>query len=317
MLSHVTSYREFGVIGRLVFFLLGDATTLFVFIAGYLFTYLEQDRFDFRSYLWKKLRYVILPYLILSVPAIGAGIYFSRPELLDLTREAFVLWSLIVGGAVVGPMWFIPMISTYFVVSPFSNIIGRSRSVVVVAAVGLIFSIFSSRPINNLNPVLAAAHFAGFYLIGVAWAAHSAQLSGWQGRKVIRTIAIAIGIFLVAAYLYCDSDDQPLGFWDGLGRANLMQSGKLALLVALFLSFEYYWNMKNRMLAYMAEISFGLFFIHGFYMLAFSRLVRNVDLGNASTALLVEITMVVGASIVTVKLMKKVLGEKSRYVIGC
>lgn len=104
MLSHISSFQSMGAASNYLFFFLGDATAWFVFISGYLFYYLEVNKFKYFDYMQKKLKYVILPYLILSIPAILVGLYFLRNILYDLTPLNYTFWSLLTGGMVVGPI---------------------------------------------------------------------------------------------------------------------------------------------------------------------------------------------------------------------
>jgi peptidoglycan/LPS O-acetylase OafA/YrhL len=105
-----------------------------------------------------------------------------------------------------------------------------------------------------------------------------------------------------------------VGFFEGLGVFNLIQFGKLVLLIAVFICFEKYLNKKNRLLGYLAEISFGLFFIHGFYMALYARI--NPAAGSVMQGF-GEFMLVILGSIITVYLTKALLRKRSRYVIGC
>ena len=118
MFSHIISIQSMGRLGGYLYYFVGDATTWFVFISGYLFYYLEVNNFKYADYLWKKLKYVILPYLILSIPVIFFWISISQNLLYGLTPLKFMLWSLLAGGIAVGPMWFIPMIALFFIFTP-------------------------------------------------------------------------------------------------------------------------------------------------------------------------------------------------------
>ena len=110
MLSHLSSFSSLGPAGKYLLFTFVDATTWFVFISGYLFSHIEKNiNFKYIDYIYKKFKFVIIPYLILSIPAILVGLYFQRHTLLELNVAEYILWSLSVGGSVVGPMWFIPM----------------------------------------------------------------------------------------------------------------------------------------------------------------------------------------------------------------
>jgi surface polysaccharide O-acyltransferase-like enzyme len=315
--SHFGSFHELGLVGQFLYFLVVNATAWFVFLSGYLFYYIEQPRFNYLDYLKKKAKYVVLPYLVLSVPAILAGIYLSRPQLLGLTRAGYVGWSLVVGGGtVVGPMWFIPMIVLFFLVSPFFSRLADSRWMYLVSAVGMILSIFTWRPIGSLNPFLSFLHFLGFYLLGISFAVAAPKLDSM--RRASKTVLIVAGLLGFSITYSCGySEDRIFAFMDGMGVFNPLQFGKLCLLVPLFFLFERFVSSKNRLLAYFASISFGLFFIHGFYMAIYSRVINSSGIEAPILKFLGEVSVVFGLSLATVAIIKFVLGQRSRYVIGC
>src|SRR5687768_13791779 len=49
----------------------GNGTVMFIFIGGFLFQYITHNNFDFRKYIEKKFLFVILPYLLISIPIIA------------------------------------------------------------------------------------------------------------------------------------------------------------------------------------------------------------------------------------------------------
>src|SRR5260221_3946657 len=61
---------------RAMRWLLGNATVMFVFISGFLFQHLS-SRFIYRRYLKIKLERVMLPYAIISIPALLHPLIFS------------------------------------------------------------------------------------------------------------------------------------------------------------------------------------------------------------------------------------------------
>lgn len=317
MFSHVTSLSQLDGIGELLHFIVVDATTWFVFISGYLFYRIEHKRFEYRDYLLKKAKYVILPYLVLSVPAIAAGLYFARDQILNLSRASYIAWSLLVGGAVVGPMWFIPMITLFFACSWVFQRLGQTRLLYPITAIALVISLFSSRPVGDLNPVLSFVHFLGFYLLGIC-AASGSRFTDMIKETYLGTVFIAIGlvVFLIAAWMH-SVHGEALGFYDGWGKLNAIQLGKLSLLISIFLLLERYSTAPSRFLGYLAKISFGLFFIHGFFVLVFAKVSQYVNAQNLYLIFLVELSLVVFGSILTVFVVKFVLPNKSRYVIGC
>ncbi len=318
MASHLLTLRSAGPWGDALYFLVGDATSWFVFVSGYLFCHTEIRRFDFRAYLAKKLRFVLAPYLVFATLAIGVGVYHSRPELLGLTWPAYVLWSLVVGGSVVPPLWFVPMITGFFVLSPVFIRLARNRGLGLAVAAAMAFSLFSGRPVANLNPLLALLHFAGFYLLGllVATRAHDTgrALQGWRGWAVA---AVGTGVFAGAGWHYGGYAASPEGFVAGLGHLNHMQLGKLGLLTAIYVVFEKLYNRENRLLGYFAKISFGLFFVHGFVVLALSLLMSRGPLLPAAWLPVVEGACVGVGSVLIVEGLKSAFKHRSRYVLGC
>jgi peptidoglycan/LPS O-acetylase OafA/YrhL len=318
MLSHFTSITSLGVVGKYVYFCLIEATSWFVFLSGYLFYHIESKRFDYASYMMKKLKFVILPYLILSIPAITAGIFFSLDKFMGLSPFAYVGWSLVVGGSVVPPMWFVPMIALFFLLSPLFNRLAKTRVIYVLAVVGIVFSLFSFRPLGSLNPFLSFLHFLGFYLLGLTFAV-SIQFTD----KVVSTgktwlvVAPSIVVFLFALCMYEDLPRYAGGFFENFGVFNFRQLGKLSLLFILFFLFDRYFNQKNQFLSYFAEISFGLFFIHGFFMALFARLESVYVPPSPAINFLLEFLFVIVFSLLTVYVLKLVLNKRSRYVIGC
>lgn len=317
MASHLMTLRDLGPLGDAWYFFVGDATSWFVFVSGYLFCHTEFRRFDFRTYLAKKLRFVLAPYLVFAFLAIGVGVYHARPELLGLSWPAYVVWSLVVGGSVVPPLWFVPMITGFFLLSPLCIRLARGRGLLLATAVALLFSLGSGRPVANLNPLLALAHFAGFYLLGMAVASRSGQIGTvLQGARGAWVAAAGLAVFLWAGVEYGGYEASPQGFAQGLGHLNHMQLGKLGLLAAFYVVFDKLYNQENRCLGYLAKISFGLFFVHGFVVLALSLVLPGLGLSNGWMPV-VEAGGVVSASVLVVEGIKWAFKGRSRYVVGC
>lgn len=317
MLSHFRSFDGAGSLDDIFHFLVSDATSWFIFISGYFFKYLEVDKFSYRRYMWKKTKYVLLPYIILSIPSILIGVFSSREMLYGLTKLNFAWWSLLVGGATVAPMWFIPMIAVFFLCAPLFNFLAKSPLIGMFTILALVISIFTSRPINNLNPFLSFVHFSGFYMLGILGATQEERLKNLSSRYKILISSAALMIFVVSFYIYREAESQSAGFFQGLGTFNLLQFGKAVLLVAILLIFDMFLNKKNLVLGFLAEISFGLFFIHGFFLPIFNMLSSYMVEEGLFVRFTLEILVVVIFSIFSVTMLRRVLRKRSRYVIGC
>lgn len=316
VLSHVTSVAALGLGGEIVSFIFQDATAWFVFISGYLFHRVEQERFDYRGYLVKKAKFVLLPYIILSVPAILAGLAFAQHILLGLTAGNYALWSLLVGGAVVMPMWFVPMISLFFLVSPLFHRLANSRLLPIVTIMALGISLITTRPLGNLNPFLSFVHFAGFYVLGIFLSTKFEEIK--STGKTGFMIAVGFILYVVTVFAYfASSNDAPNGFFNGFGHFNYSIFGKLTLLLAVLFLFDRFLNVKNRFLSWMAEISFGLFFMHGFFMALFAKFRQGLGVESPLVLLGAELLLVLGGAMFAVVVIKHIFKKRSRYVIGC
>ncbi|MBH1981543.1 MAG: acyltransferase [Burkholderiales bacterium] len=317
ILSHTPSIQEMEGIGKYLNFILTDATTWFVFISGYLFCYLETNKFNYMEYLLKKAKYVILPYFFFAFIALSLKLYMSQNVLFDLSPINYVVWSLLVGWAIVFPLWFIPMIVLFFLMTPVFNTLSKTKLLYIVTFFALIFSAFSSRPINNSNPIFAFLHFLGFYLFGVLAASNALALDNLRKSTKAIIITISLFVFFISASLYFEQPKISPDFFSGIGIPNYISIGKLALLIAIFFLFERFMNYKNIILGYFAKISFGLFFVHGFVIYAFSKLIAGNVFFSETEKIFLEVGVVFLGSIAIVLIMKKVLKKRSRYVVGC
>jgi surface polysaccharide O-acyltransferase-like enzyme len=314
--SHLASIRYAGDAGKYLYYLVGDATAWFVFISGYLFAYLEFGRFSFPSYMKKKLQYVLLPYLIISSLTIAGAVAAGLPQALGLSALGFTGWALVVGGAIVPPLWFIPMITLFFLITPAIHALRDNKWLYLVCAIGMALSLFTSRPFLNTNPLFAFIHFVGFYALGVLASVNARQIDKLSPSRATGLMLLSIAIFLISAGFYTEYDPGAT-FLEDSGELDVMQLGKLALLVAVFIGFEKFFNRRNAMLSYVANVSFGLFFVHGLFLGSAAFLSQHIDFPNDLSFIAAEAATVLLFSFGTVALVKKLLGTRSRYVIGC
>ncbi len=320
MLSHITTYSALGNFQHFVNFFVVDATTFFVFISGYLFAHTEPSKkFNYLMYLKKKMQFVIGPYLLFLILPITLGLYTRQFVPYDLNILQYILWSLIVGGAQVGPMWFVPMIGLFFLFSFIFVRLKASFFLGLITVFFLLISIYTLRPMSNLNPFLSFIHFLGFYLLGISFF----YLDNFFKKK---TISFSVFLMLICMLLFFLSfyfsmsqsimSPSDKNFFDKVALFNPLQFGKLALIIGLYSFLEKFCNRKNKYLSYLAKISFGLFFIHSYYMV-FSSIFVLPLINYQPLRLLVELLIVIIFSVVTVYLIRKIIPNKSRYVIGC
>jgi peptidoglycan/LPS O-acetylase OafA/YrhL len=76
-------------------------------------------------------------------------------------------------------------------------------------------------------------------------------------------------------------------------------------------------NKRNWGLGWMAQISFGLFFLQGFFMVVFQKAIQSFPAVPPVLMVISEVVFVLGGSVIAVVILKKIFGNRSRYVIGC
>lgn len=317
VLTHMSTLHLVDTSHNAIGFLVAGATTWFVFLSGYLFYRTEHGRFNYATYLHKKFKSVWSPYLVFMALCVVLGILRSRPAIHDMSTADYALWSVFVGGELVVPLWFIPMISLFFLASPIIMKLADQRGAVALTAVLLYVSLCSGRPAFNLNPVLSAIHFAGFYMLGVVCGKHAARLQdlcksaqGWIWMSG------GLLVFFFGFSLH-DPSLWPATFQGAWGRANPVELGKLGLLVTSFVGFSRWLGHPVPALAYLAKISFGIFFVHGFAEVAYSYFERFARMDDARWTPAIEFIFVLGLSILVVEVIRRTAKSGSRYVVGC
>jgi peptidoglycan/LPS O-acetylase OafA/YrhL len=300
---------------RQVEFAISNGTTFFVFIAGLLLFWTEKNRFSYRTFLSKKLQTVILPFLIFSTPGIFYALHQKKYQLLEVTELQYGIWAYLTGFNIFGQLWFVPMICCFYLLAPIFLRLGRTSSNFALATITVLlmtFSLYSDRSLANTNPLLQTVHFAGVYMLGIAFAARYAAVLRFK-----REIALGGIIVFLCSFMFIPAD-RPQFFVDNLFNLNISLINKLGLACALLFGFETFLNKKNALLGYLAKISFGLFFVHtAVRFMIFKFIDDDVLLAHPVWYSLLEIGSVFIVSIVLIESIRVTLKRSSKYVIGC
>lgn len=337
-LNHIHNFRSFAICGivgahalhnfdwknnqlMFVFFdsLFNESSIWFFFIAGFLFQYLS-PRYNYGDYIVKKIKFVIAPYLILSIPALIASELWVRQEV-PASFYTFPVWKqvsiFLLTGKHLAPFWFVPTISLFYLLAPLFIKMDRLKW-----------------------PYL-------FLPLTVV-------LSAWLGRDGLLTVAgisgyfspLSKGLYLFSVYffgIFCSRYHQKV--------LDLMKKFHLPLLVFVLLFFfgEVFWHgrqvhyqylfkifscpliiyylyvydgiLKDRF-GYLGTVSFGLFFIHGYLLAAlkfiYAEATRLTTLpgGNIfNYTFLVLFVLLVCTYILY--LSRLYFGKNSRILVGC
>lgn len=285
-----------------------NGTILFLFIAGYLFQHLA-DGYQVRNYLWKKVRFVILPYLIASIPAILLfTLVMHRPDM----REGFYdqpVWQQVVEFLVTGshlaPFWFIPTIVLFYLASPLLHWLDRQSWFYYFLPFTLLIPLFVSRGAGS--PFQSFVHFIPVWLLGMACSRHRELSEKWLAAG----LWWLFGLFAVLLAL-------EVAFTEGT-HSGYSTMGKIALTLCLFELFRRWGNGADRWFALAGTLSFGLFFVHS-YVISSLKLAMEKGLHFVPSGSLwaygVSIVVAMWLSSLAVQAAVKVFGRRSRMVIG-
>ncbi len=294
-------------------FLLKNGTVLFVFISGFLFQHLSH-KYDVRKYLKNKMRYVLLPYVIVSIPAITAfTFFFKRPNMsLGFYENPIPIQIILfyLTGDHITPFWFIPMITIFYVISPVLIWLDNETHIYCLIPLFILVSVMVPRGGGILRNFV---HFFSVYLIGMGCSRYKDLLI----RKTEKHFNLLL--FLYALLVTTGVANEHFSIFPLQCLNYLSKLIVCLLLVSLFHRYE---DMIKDRGDHLASISFGIYFVHS-YVISSIRVSTSGKLGvtmpiEGSVILhLLFFVFVVVACCLGVMLIKKMLGRYSRLVIGC
>ncbi len=306
-----------------------SGTTLFVFIAGFLFQFLNRHKFSYGQHLKKKLLYVALPYLIFSIPAIVEKLFLSTssemqfPDYYEsLQTWQKVIWFLITGKHF-GPFWFLPMIFLFYAISPLLIMLDRwkiyDRVFFLMIFIG---GFFFFRYGHFTNPFVSFVYFIPIYMFGMYASARIELFTSLKKHWLIILSAAYLILFAleVAGVLpvshYYDSNATNTGIISIINFSKI----KLIILTTLFFYLFYHrLNNRNKLLNIMADCSFGIYFVHLYLIkvgvMASAKVGLDITNMNSMSFVLFAIIAII-ASVILVQIIKKIFGRWSRYVVG-
>lgn len=305
--------------------LLDNGTILFVFIAGFLFEHLS-GRFRYLPYLRKKLLNVIVPYLLISIPAVLYTVYLGDgPALPEWVRESpkpvqVALMLLTGGGTVDYALWFVPMIAMLYLAAPVFMVFVRHPRLYPLVIPLLLVCTIVHRPPQTLTPIVAI-YFMPVYILGM-WVSRERgrvepvlRRSGWVLGALF--VAAVVDRFLVSPW---HGGENPKGLFTGeYGLIDWMFPMKLLLCFALLGVMLRLDSWIGDRLKFLGDISFTIFFLHCYVLylvqVEYPRFTGTDPPGNFLTWLGVTV-FTLGVTIGAVACAKAVLGRRSRYLIG-
>jgi surface polysaccharide O-acyltransferase-like enzyme len=346
-LRHVHSFRAFAIVAivathalydlhwfeeehltrQIVVSVVQNGTVPFVFVAGFLFQHLL-GRFRYKTYLFTKLRFVVLPYILVSLPYIALqkmhhfGMFADRFPRRFENDASHVAFAFLSGAQMPIPLWFVPMICIYYVAAPLFALIDRHpRAYLLLPPLWLLAS-FAHRPEAQTMLDQTVVYFLPVYLAGMFTSHFRDTVFGWVRRSRWPLIAIAVACVVVEVALRerTGAIESHSMFSTERGVFDVNLTMKLASSLVLLEWLRSAPAGLHGLLRVPAEQSFGIFFVH-FYFIHFASDVREA-LGGAPWAggvlnLALYTAALSALSMAVVWVIQRIFGEGSRYVVGC
>jgi peptidoglycan/LPS O-acetylase OafA/YrhL len=230
---------------------------------------------------------------------------------ISLTKLLTVIFSGYLIPGTMQILWFIPMIVLFFIVSPlFRFIDSNPKLYIYLIPTTLIISTLITR---GINPLVNFILFISVYLLGML-TSHYRENADDLLNKNIHLLHFLFLVFtgLDIFNIYTNNFYNPLGnniflrFW-----AKLLLSG---ILLHYLLKFDL---MLNNKLNLYAKYSFGIFFIHGYVITIYNKILPDTFFNKNSIFFFVIFFMLVFFTTLGILVAtKKTLHKYSRYVIG-
>jgi surface polysaccharide O-acyltransferase-like enzyme len=219
------------------------------------------------------------------------------------------------------PLWFVPMIAVYYLFAPLFVAIDRHPRWYWLVPPLLLLASFSHRPQHQTHLNQSLLYFLPVYLSGMFVSHFREQTLNWvrKLRWPLLAVAASCVAFEVAFRDRTGAIESATLFSTERGVFDVNLHAKLILSIVCLDTLRGAPAWLHRGLSTPAEMSFGIFFVH-YYFIYFARDLR-VELGSAPWAggilnLCLYTAVLVLLSMAFVWLIRRVAGSKSRYLVG-
>lgn len=311
-------WAQHPVLERFLDGIANESSIFFFFIAGYLFQHLS-GRFHYPSYLKQKLKTVIVPYLLLSIPSIVLFTGFAEREGMWSWFYTLPVWQqvlmFLVTGKHLAPLWFVPTITLFYLVAPLLVAMDRKKPQlywIIVPLLGL--SIYLGRD-GPHGPLDKALYLLPMYLLGMAFCHFQSHAEALARRLWLPLLAVTL--FGLTAHT--------LNWAEPPYYLMIMKAAMAPLMTLALLRWHGVFGNK---LDYIAHVSFGIFFVHAYFIAIVRSLTTwwlnghhqlnqtALKLPGTLPVFFAYVAVVLAASVAIIWLAQKLFGRHSRMVIG-
>lgn len=320
-----------GLFEDVLFNLVLGGTSLFVFISGFLFHHVFYRKFKYKKFLINKVKYVLVPYLLMSALPIVLALIQKSVVQIELNSYFFSgdqgIWSeylrptlLLLGtGHAAIPYWYIPFAILIFALSPlFIGYINSSlkiRNLCLLSS--FVVAVIIHRPLYNLFVLQSIIYFLPVYLLGIQSSIHRKYLYEKLHNKEFLLLLLAIALAALQLRLLGSAGNFHKDmFMITIPDIIVIQK---SLICIFFMVFLRRFELVNIFLLHrIASASFAIFFLHPLLLRAFQYALKYFELPVQNflgwilmTSLVLSLCYFIAISI------KKIFPKSSRMIIGC
>ncbi len=292
------------------------STSLFVFISGFLFQYLIQ-KYHYLKYLKTKFFYIILPYLIVSIPAIFRAIYLNAEPTFQAHNIGAQVALYYLTGMQLTAFWFMPTIILFYFISPVLYQIDKYHKLYWLLPIAILLSIWIPRDLSEIhNPLRSFVHYFAFYLFGMFVSHYHEQVLQWIKRYLYSLLTVFILLFSFEyawRYLGLIHHGNGSDYTEMINTVRLFP--EILLLVYVMKKQEVQLYPRLHLLA---SMSFGIYFVHSYVLLVSNALLPKlgVQLEANLVLFLLHYGLIIGLSMCVLGLIKRLFRTKSRFLVG-
>ncbi len=325
-------------LGRLVFDsfwekivenIIAGGTSLFVFISGFLFHHVFYENFNYKNFIFSKVKNILVPYTIIgAIPILWAVVFHPEIgnyyEIFRPTSSGFLYEYVIPAGKYYwtgrfeNAYWYIPFIMVTFALSPIhiSFIKAPLKYKSAAILVFLLISMSIHRPQHNLNVFQSVLYFLPVYFIGITSSMYKGIIySKLSGKE----IPILLGVTLLAIseiFLGHSGNYHKAVF--AYGGVDVIIIQKILLCFLFMVLLHRFENFHSEYINYLASTSFAVFFIHPFLIRIIRNFFRIINFPNSESWIfyIFSVIFVTASCIGLAKLAKKIIPKYSRYLTG-
>ena len=249
-----------------------NSSVIFIFIAGFLFQYLEEPRFSAPNYFLRKAKTVFLPYIIALLPALvyamlrGSRAFVQLP-LRDFSASAQILYQIVYPGVTINyALWFIPVIAVYYLGAPLLRAIDQGQRYWIITVL-LSLSLLMHRPTYSHGHNLSLAiYFMSAYVLAMFCSRYRELVFTWLDRNLLPLTfvfsVVFIGHLLLSDHHGKSQTTEPFETQGGDGLIDWMYLQKLLMTMVLLGLMRKFRDRPARVLDFLAGASFTIFFYH-------------------------------------------------------